>query len=566
MENLLNDNEIRVLMIDDDKADFSIISETIKDITHNKYNIEWAPTYEEGLKKIAEKRHSVYLVDYRLGINTGLDLITEAHKIGCEAPMIILTGQNDFEIDRRAMKAGASDYLVKDNINAQILERAIRYSIAEANNAKEIKKLNTELEERIKNRTKALEVSLAELKISQKELIEEKNKAEEATKIAQRASKAKTQFLSSMSHEIRTPMNAIIGFTKVMLKTELTEKQKEYLNAIKTSGDILIVLINDILDLAKVEAGKMIFEQAAFEIEQSLSETIHLLETKIQERNLKLITNFDPAIPKIVIGDKTRLRQIILNLISNSVKFTKQGQITVGMKLVKEDTDNVTIKFSVTDTGIGIPENKLETIFDNFQQASNRTAILYGGTGLGLSIVKKLVEGQSGSISVKSKINKGSQFDFTLSFKKAIEVEKEKTEAEDNVDTKIELKKVNVLVAEDTLQNQFLIKTLLKEYGFDYDLAANGKIAVEKMKQNNYDIVLMDLHMPEMSGFDATAYIRNTLHSDIPIIAITADVTTVDIQRCLDAGMDAYIPKPIDDKLLHRTIIKNLKKPIMKSD
>ncbi len=245
-----------------------------------------------------------------------------------------------------------------------------------------------------------------------------KRKAESATIEAEAAVKAKQQFLSNMSHEIRTPMNAIIGFTKVVLKTNLTAKQKEYLTAIKLSGDALIVLINDILDLAKVDAGKMTFEQVPFKMALSISAMLHLFETKIQEKNLILVKEYDDKIPKVLVGDPVRLHQIILNLVSNAVKFTTKGKITISVNLLKEDEEKVTIEFAVSDTGIGIPENKIEKIFENFQQATSGTSRLYGGTGLGLAIVKQLVEPQGGTIRVKSKVNEGSTFSFTLSFLK----------------------------------------------------------------------------------------------------------------------------------------------------
>ena len=247
---------------------------------------------------------------------------------------------------------------------------------------------------------------------------EAQSKAETATGIAESAVKAKQQFLSNMSHEIRTPMNAIIGFTKVVLKTDLTAKQKEYLTAIKMSGDSLIVLINDILDLAKVDSGKMTFEQTPFKMASSISAMVHLFETKIQEKNLELVKEYDSSIPEVLIGDPVRLHQIILNLVSNAVKFTTKGKITVTAKMVFEDKEKVSIRFSVTDTGIGIPEEKIEKIFENFQQASSGTSRLYGGTGLGLAIVKQLVEPQGGHVSVISKVNEGSTFSFTLQFPK----------------------------------------------------------------------------------------------------------------------------------------------------
>jgi PAS domain S-box-containing protein len=388
-------------------------------------------------------------------------------------------------------------------------------------------------------------------------------KAESSTKTAIDAVKAKQQFLSNMSHEIRTPMNAIIGFTKVVLKTELSAKQREYLSAIKLSGDALIVLINDILDLAKVDAGKMTFEQVPFKMEESIKAMLHVFETKIQEKNLELDIQYDKNIPSVLLGDSVRLHQVILNLVSNAVKFTTKGKITVSVNLLNQDDKKATIEFAVSDTGIGIPENKIDTIFENFQQASSGTSRLYGGTGLGLAIVKQLLEPQGGTITVKSKINEGSIFSFILDFLK--------TNAPAEMDTALlELDSVNrsikVLVVEDMALNQLLMKTLLDDFGFERDIAANGQIAVEKLQTNTYDIVLMDLQMPIMNGFEATDYIRNILKLNIPIIALTADVTTVDLAKCKSVGMNDYIAKPVDERLLFNKIIGLVKTPVIQKD
>jgi PAS domain S-box-containing protein len=396
---------------------------------------------------------------------------------------------------------------------------------------------------------------------------EAKTKAEEATLIAENAVKAKQQFLSNMSHEIRTPMNAIIGFTKVMLKTELTGKQKEYLTAVKMSGDSLIVLINDILDLAKVDAGKMTFERTPFKLALSINAMLHLFEIKIQEKNLILIKEYDKNIPEVLLGDPVRLHQIILNLISNAVKFTAHGHIKVSVKLLHQDAEKVTIEFAVHDTGIGISASKIATIFDNFQQADQDTPRLYGGTGLGLAIVKQLVEPQGGIISVESKITEGSRFSFVLDFEKTNEAALFET---DIMELDPDIKNIKVLVVEDMALNQLLMKTILDDFGFDRDIADNGKIAIEKLGQKNafgvikdYDVILMDLQMPEMNGFEATEYIRKTLKSKVPIIALTADVTTADLAKCKAVGMNDYIPKPVDERLLYSKIVNLVKKKVV---
>lgn len=388
------------------------------------------------------------------------------------------------------------------------------------------------------------------------ELIDAKKRAEKAAKIAEEAVKAKQQFLSNMSHEIRTPMNAIVGFTKVVLKTELSDKQREYINAIKISGDALIVLINDILDLAKVDAGKMTFEKIPFKLSASIYAMLHLFETKIREKNLELVKEYDNSIPEVLIGDPVRLHQIVLNLVSNAIKFTSKGKITVEVKMLQEDADKATLQFSVTDTGIGIPEDRLESIFDNFQQASSGTARLYGGTGLGLAIARQLVIAQGGKIWVKSKPGEGSTFAFTIAFRKS--KEKQLAASDQNDTEEVKASKARILVVEDVALNQLLMKTVLEEFGFEMEVASNGKVAIERLRQKKFDLVLMDLQMPEMNGFTATEMIRSKLKLDIPIIALTADVTTVDLEKCRSVGMNDYVSKPIDDKLLLKKINKYL--------
>jgi PAS domain S-box-containing protein len=387
---------------------------------------------------------------------------------------------------------------------------------------------------------------------------EAKFRAEKAAQTAEEAVKSKQQFLSNMSHEIRTPLNSIIGFTKVLLKTDLTERQKGFLTAIKMSGDALTILINDILDLAKVDAGKMNFEKIPFKMAVSISTMIHVFETKIQEKNLRLIRKYDSRIPNVLVGDPVRLHQIILNLVSNAIKFTTEGEITVGVNLLSEDDEHVTIEFVVKDTGIGIPSEKIEYIFKNFQQATNETSRLYGGTGLGLAIAKQLVESQGGTISVISKLGEGSAFSFILSYGKT------NSDTDSDLETVLaveQIKNIRVLVVEDIVLNQLLMKTLLDDFGYEHDVADNGKIAINMLQNKSYDIVLMDLQMPEMNGFEAAKYIRSILKFQIPIIALTADVTTADLEKCRAIGMDDYISKPVDERLLQKKIIDLLKKP-----
>jgi two-component system, chemotaxis family, CheB/CheR fusion protein len=386
-------------------------------------------------------------------------------------------------------------------------------------------------------------------KLFEKELMDAKIKAENATK-------SKQQFLSNMSHEIRTPLNSILGFTNVLLKSQLGEDQKDFVQAINTSGKSLNVLINDILDLAKVDAGRMTFENQPFDIRKSIGSILHSFYLKIKEKNLEIVKEFDSDIPLIVMGDSVRLNQIFLNLMSNAVKFTHKGKISVNLKLLKDDEDKVIIEFTVSDTGIGIAANKIDTIFNVFEQAEIGTANSYGGTGLGLAIVKQLIEFQGGSISLKSKPDVGSTFTFILPFGKT------NMKAEEEIEELVldsDIKNLNVLVAEDIELNQLLIKIILTDFGFKFDIVKNGKLAIEKLKDNQYDIVLMDLQMPEMNGFEATEHIRQEMKSKIPIIALTADVTTADVSKCQVFGMNDYISKPINESILYKKIVKLVK-------
>jgi PAS domain S-box-containing protein len=393
-------------------------------------------------------------------------------------------------------------------------------------------------------------IDINEHKVFEQQLIDEKIKAETSTK-------SKQQFLANMSHEIRTPLNSILGFANVLLKTELSNKQNDFVDAIKTSGNSLHVLINDILDLAKVDAGKMTFEKQPFEMNKSINAILHSFDLKIKEKNIQLISEYDIEIPQMLVGDSVRLNQIMLNLLSNAIKFTHKGKIILSIKIVNEEKENVNIEFSVIDTGIGIADDKINLIFNLFEQAEISTANSYGGTGLGLAIVKQLVEAQGGSISVNSKLGEGSTFGFVLPFGKT---NMQKIEDVEIIKFDAEVKTLRILVAEDVALNQLLIKIILSDFGFEYDIVDNGKLAIEKLQTNSYDVILMDLQMPEMNGFESTEYIRKTMQNNIPIIALTADVTTVDVDKCKAFGMNDYISKPINENQLYSKIVEVVKR------
>ena len=386
------------------------------------------------------------------------------------------------------------------------------------------------------------EAELKKRKIMEASLIQAKERAEASEKV-------KEQFLSNMSHEIRTPMNAIIGFTHLLESAQLSNEQKEWLHAIKYSGENLLVIINDILDYSKIEAGKMVFVEHRINIAELMHSAVTMLKYKAAEKNIRLLFSADPQIPLIVLGDSVRLTQILLNLISNAVKFTEQGQVNVDVALLDETADEVNIRFAVSDTGIGIQEEHFDLIFESFTQASNHTTRKYGGTGLGLTIAKKLVEQQGGTLSVQSKINTGSTFTFILPFKKVTSIEQE----QENLENETQVANIagkSVLVVEDNQISQMLVKIWLERWYVRVTLAENGLVALNLLRNNNYDLILMDIQMPEMDGYETAAHIRTELNLQVPIIAMTAHAMQDEIDKCLIVGMTDYISKPFNSNEL----------------
>ncbi|MBE9469413.1 MAG: response regulator [Bacteroidetes bacterium] len=379
---------------------------------------------------------------------------------------------------------------------------------------------------------------------------------------AESSVKIKEQFLANMSHEIRTPINGIIGMANLLADTSLAENQILYLGNITNSADNLLIIINDILDFSKLEAGKIEFEKVEFNLYDILKKLIATFDYKTKQNKLSLKLDINSNVPEYILGDQIRLIQILSNLISNAIRFTKKGSISIIAKVVENDLKNTTILFSIIDTGIGISKDKLDTIFSSFSQARSDTTRKYGGTGLGLTITKQLIELQGGNIYVKSTLGKGSAFSFNITFKKS---DRTKKSLGKTIDVKAEnsfhnlnynLKK-SILLVEDNEINQLFVATLLKKIQINVDVANNGKIAIEKFKDNNYDLILMDLHMPEMDGYETTQYIRNNFDinkKNIPIIALTAAAIKGEKEKCLNIGMNDYISKPFKQNIFFKKI------------
>jgi signal transduction histidine kinase/HPt (histidine-containing phosphotransfer) domain-containing protein/ActR/RegA family two-component response regulator len=377
-----------------------------------------------------------------------------------------------------------------------------------------------------------------------------------ATKVAEEANRAKSEFLANMSHEIRTPLNGIIGMTELALDTKLSIEQREYLSMAKTSADALLAILNDILDFSKIEMRKLELEQIPFSLRGQLAEVLKPLALRAEQKGLELVCHVVPDVPSIALGDPGRLRQVLVNLVGNAIKFTDRGQILVQLQLESRSGDDCVLHYFVSDSGIGVPKEKQQTIFEPFRQADGSTTRRFGGTGLGLAISTTLVELMNGRIWLESAPNEGSTFHFTVRLTVS-EARPELTPRtalpQSMMPSDLPERRLHVLLADDNAVNQRLAATLLERRGHRVTIAGNGREALAALAKHRIDIVLMDVQMPEMGGFEATAAIRAqeaTTGGHLPIVAMTAHAMKGDRERCLEAGMDEYLTKPLDSRQL----------------
>ncbi|MEX0771178.1 MAG: response regulator [Balneolaceae bacterium] len=536
------------------------------------YKIDHAYQGREAVQKVheADKTGDPYaLIFMDVRMPPGMDGVQAIQKIRKNHPhveIVICTAYADYSWQEILKNLGHSDklFFMKKPFDPTALKQTALTLTTKWKLQQESLQYTEKLETEVKERTRDLQELLNKYKGMKEE--------------AERAAEAKGTFLANMSHEIRTPMNGILAMNELLLETELTEEQEEYCDLAQQSAQALLRIINDILDFSKIEAGKMDLEEIPFNLKDLVSGVSKMASASARDKDLNVRFDIDDAIPDQVIGDPTRIQQILLNYGNNAVKFTDKGSIEFNIELLDEDKNNLHLKFSVTDTGTGISEEKLATLFTPFSQADSSTTRKYGGTGLGLAICRQLADLMNGEVGADSEEGKGSTFWFDVTLSKKLKNKssgntKEKSPVSETVqkqtrsdtdhahETQHSDPPVKILVAEDTKINRIVLDRLLHKENFELNFVNNGKEAVEAVKNNQFEIVLMDLQMPVMDGIEAAKAIRKMEmqkknKNRLPIIALTGSAVNQETTACFDAGMDDYLTKPIPKKKLLETLNK----------
>lgn len=529
---------VRTVLVVDDEPDMELLirQKFRKLISSKEFLFYFANNGEQALEQLQNHPEiELVMTDINMPVMNGLQFLEKIPETPFKGKTLVISAYTDIGNIRSAMNRGAFDFVTKP-IDFQDLETTIQ---------KTIKAID-------ESRNAALAF------VERDEALREKEQARTSERFKQ-------QFLANMSHEIRTPMNSVIGITNLLLRSKLDDQQTKYVSMIQAASEQLMSIINDILDISKIEAGKMQFESIAFSPEQVIGNVRNILSMKAEEKKLDLKIKIDPTLPAHVTGDPSRLAQVLINLVGNAIKFTETGFVEISAKPLSLNSTTCLVEFSVSDTGIGIAADKLSAIFESFTQANSDTSRKYGGTGLGLSISRQLVELQDGKIGLESKPGVGTRFYFQIPY--AVANHSHQTEvASDSGHISDGLKGISILLVEDNDFNKIVAEDTLQEYIGDIkiDHAYNGVIAVEKVRDNTYDLVLMDIQMPEMDGYEATGLIRQMEGSkgNIPIIAMTANATPEEIKKCFESGVNAYVSKPFvpEDLLSEMTrVIKGRK-------
>ncbi len=635
------EEKIHILIVDDDQVDRMIVKRALGQ-TGFDVETQYAEDVHQGMNAVRSHDFECIFIDYNMPDGSGLSMLQQLRKMGCNTPVILVTSQGDERLAVEAMRTGAMDYIPKNLINGESLSQSLRYiiRIREAELARvAMENALRESEQRLDrviSHSPILLFALDQLgkftifkgkeassfisegdtlvgkslqeafsnfpqlnesfgrALSGEEFVSQirfgrkyfeiyfsplRNIANEVTGVfgvasdvsthkklelelnrakinTEQTAKMKEQFLANMTHELRTPMHCILGLTEMLEKSSLDEEQKNHLGSIGNSAENLLVIINDMLDLSKIEAGKMTFESAPFSLRDTVRANFELLSPKVKEKNLEVKISIDDNIADQLVGDKVRLGQIIINLVGNAIKFTEKGTVGIKASLTEDNPAYARIRFDITDTGIGIAQEKLDTIFESFTQAEADTTRKYGGTGLGLSIVKKLVELQEGELNVTSIAGVGTTFSFTISFIKAVGEAAIQHQPISQYAT-ANFNGMRVLLVDDNPINMLIARNVLKEFNTSVVEASDGKQAIDLLKENEFDIVLLDVMMPEMNGYETARYIRENFDhpvNTIPILAMTAHSSKPEFDKCFASGMNDYISKPFKPAELAKKI------------
>jgi len=522
-----NANDSLILIVDDNANNLQVLGNIL---STKGFKIALASNGQEALDFVEKQIPDLIFLDIMMPDMNGFEVCEKLKKNekAKDIPIIFLSALSNPTNKVKAFEVGGVDYITKPFNMSEVIARANAHL-----------KLKVTQEECVKTNVRLFK------EIGERQKLEEELRR--AKEIAEDSTRTKSEFLASMSHEIRTPMNGIIATAGLLKSTELDETQRDYIDIIDYSANNLLTIINDILDISKIEAGQITLESIDFNFHNVIYESVKLLKAKAEEKGIRLAGNIHQSVPLYAKGDPIRLKQIIINLMNNAIKFTQEGSVTVDIETIESGQKQRKYLIKIIDTGIGIPENAKDKIFNDYAQADPATTRLYGGTGLGLSISKKLVELMNGEIGFESKENEGSTFWFTCIFDigKEPPYDLEYSAPGQNGN----LNKLYVLVAEDNLVNQKVAIATLKKMGCRIEIADNGQIAYDLHRINRYDVILMDIQMPVMDGFESTKLIRDyekqqRFEKKVKIIAMTANAMKEDRQRCLDGGMDEYISKP----------------------
>lgn len=518
----------RILVVDDEPDLAILMRQRFRQkIRENILYFDFASNGVEAIEKISSERpYRLLLTDINMPEMDGLALLSKVRETHRHLKTIVVSAYSDLQNIRTAMNRGAFDFITKP-IDFADLETTIFKTLDED----EIMQRGLEAERQLKQ---------AQIEKEQ----------------AMYSARFKQQFLANMSHEIRTPLNAVVGVTHLLLEKNPREDQLRYLRSMKQASQNLLALINDILDISKIEAGKIAFEKISYNPSALLENVHQTLQVKAEEKSIDFSCACDADVPEWIMGDPARLTQILTNLAGNAIKFTPEtGKVSMHCTLYNNGKDS-RIRYEVKDTGIGIEADQLDRIFESFTQASDDTTRKFGGTGLGLSISKQLVELMGGTIHVESRFGFGTRFYFDMPYETG-EAHAISQQADEPA---LPSRKLKFLLAEDQPMNQMVASDILESMfpGCKVEVAANGKEAVLKASEDQYDLVFMDIHMPEMDGFEATRKIRAAGNS-VPVIALTANVIREEIEKCLEVGMNRHLAKPFEPGLLKQAVLELVK-------